>query len=122
MGYRSDVGYVVKFRNIQDRDAYVALCLAKNDTEIAKALDECKHSDQTDPVITFRADDVKWYPDFPDVRAHTFIYQHAYEIGLGGYRFQAIGEDGAEEHDEQDDDGFNLYDYIGTSHTLITNF
>lgn len=121
MGYRSDVGYVIKFRNIQDRDAYITLCLAKNDENITKAIEECDCTHLADPIITFRADDVKWYSDFPDVRAHTFIYQHAHEVGLGGYRFLAVGEDGAEEYDEQDD-GFDLYDYIHTSHQLITDF
>ena len=88
---------------------------------ITKAIEECDCTNKTDPIITFRADDVKWYSDFPDVRAHTFIYQHAHEIGLGGYRFLAVGEDGAEEYDEEDD-GFELYYYIHTNHQLVTDF
>ena len=121
MGYRSDVAYVIKFHSIQDRDAYVALCLAKNDEHITSAIEECNYAHTHSPIITFRADDVKWYSDFTSVKAHQFIYTQARELDMGGYRFVAVGEDGAEDYDEEDMD-FDLSDYIYAIHKLETSF
>ena len=122
MGYRSDVAYVVKFKSIEDRDAYVALCLAKNDEWVTRAIEEdCVYDNKEDPIITFKVTDVKWYSDFPDVKAHTFIYQQARELDMGGYRFVAVGEDGEEDYDEEDMD-FDLSDYIYAVHQLNTSF
>ena len=121
MGYRSDVAYVIKFKSIQDRDAYVALCLAKNDEHITKAIEECGYDNQKDPIITFKETDLKWYSDYPAVKAHTFIYQQARELDMGGYRFVAVGEDGQEDYDEEDMD-FDLSDYICAVHRLETSF
>jgi hypothetical protein len=121
MGYRSDVAYVVKFKSIEDRDAYVALCLAKNDEWITRAIEDCNYNHTHDPIITFRVEDVKWYSDFPDVKAHRFIYEQARELDMGGYRFVAIGEDGQEDYDEEDMD-FDLSDYIRAVHQLETSF
>lgn len=122
MGYRSDVAYVVKFESIEKRDAYVALCLAKNDPFITSAIEEdCVYDNKEDPIITFKATDVKWYQDFPDVKAHQFIYTQARELDMGGYRFVAVGEDGAEDYDEEDMD-FDLSDYIYAVHQLNTSF
>jgi len=121
MGYRSDVAYVVKFESIEKRDAYVALCLAKNDEWITKAMEDCVYDNEKDPIITFKATDVKLYHDFPAVTAHRFIYQQARELDMGGYRFVAIGEDGQEDYDEEDMD-FDLSDYIYAVHKLETSF
>ena len=121
MGYRSDVAYVVKFHSIQDRDAYVSLCLAKNDEWVTRAIEDCVYDNKADPIITFKATDVKWYSDFPDVKAHTFIYQQARELDMGGYRFVGVGEDGQEDYDEEDMD-FDLSDYIYAVHQLNTSF
>jgi hypothetical protein len=123
MGYRSDVAYVIKFDDIQTRDAYVTLMLAHDDEEVRKAIEECEYNNPKDPVITFRADDVKWYPSYPDVKSHTFIYTNAFELEMGSYRFIALGEDGTETFEaEEIHDGHDLYDYINTRHTLDTNF
>ena len=121
MGYRSDVAYVVKFKSIEDRDAYVALCLAKNDEWITKAIEDCVYDNKEDPIITFKATWVKWYSEYPEVKAHTFIYQQASELEMGGYRFMALGEDGAEEYSE-DEMEFDLSDYIYAVHKLETSF
>ena len=40
MGYRSDVAYVIKFKTIEERDAYVTYMSAKNDEHIKQALTE----------------------------------------------------------------------------------
>lgn len=123
MGYRSDVAYVIKFDDIQTRDAYVTLMLAHDDPEVRKAIEECEYDDARDPIITFRTNDVKWYESFPEVQAHTFIYENAHELEMGSYRFIALGEDGQEDcQTECIHDGHDLYEYIGTRHELVTSF
>ena len=124
MGYRSDVAYVIKFDDIETRDNFVTLMLAKNDKHITEAINECEYGYTKDPIITFEATDVKWYDSFDDVKAHHALMHDAIEIYKekgGKYRFISIGEDGAEECDEDDDDG-DLWDYVTTRHEIHTSF
>jgi len=124
MGYRSDVAYVIKFDDIETRDNFVTLMLAKNEPPITQAINECEYGYKDDPIITFEQDSVKWYRDFEDVKAHHALMKDAVEIygkKGGRFRFIAIGEDGAEDFDENDDEG-DLWDYITTVHELQTGF
>ncbi len=123
MGYRSDVAYVIKFDDIQTRDAYVTLMLAHDDPEVRKAIEECEYDDERDPIITFKETDIKGYPSYPDVMAHKFIYENAYALEMGSYRIVTLGEDGAEDFDSEElHDGHDLYEYITTRHELVTSF
>ena len=124
MGYRSHVAYVIKFDDIETRDNFVTLMLAKNDKWITQALDECEYSYQDDPIITFEAQSVKWYKGYDDVEAHHALMRSATQIygeKGGRYRFIGVGEDGAEEFDEDDNEG-DLYEYITTRHEVVTDF
>jgi len=121
MGYRSDVAYVIKFENIEKRDAFVTLMLAKNDKFITTVLDEVCHDRDNDPIITFRCDDTKWYETYAEVQAHHQLMGFADELYGAQYRFIAIGEDGQEDLRENSHDG-ELYDYVSTVHELHTSF
>ena len=123
MGYRSDVAYVIKFKTIEERDAYVTYMSAKNDEHIKQALTEVDFSDKEDPIITFKAENVKWYNGYPSVEAHKFIYSHAHELEVASFRFIAVGEDGQEECEEEviayiD----NLHEYLYAVHRIETSF
>jgi hypothetical protein len=120
MGYRSDVAYVVKFKSFQDRDAYVSLQLAKNEEAMREAMFDCEYEYKSEPMITFETEDIKWYESFPYVIAHTSIYKDAKELFDASYRFYAVGEDGAEEVEEEGDDF--LFEYVHPVHRLQTNF
>lgn len=123
MGYRSDVAYVIKFDDIQTRDAYVTLMLAHDDENVRRAMEECEYDETRDAIITFKETDIKWYPSYPDVIAHTFICTNAHELEMGSYRIVTLGEDGQEDCEtECIHDGHDLYDYITTRHILETNF
>jgi hypothetical protein len=121
MGYRSDVAYVIKFKDIAQRDAFVGLMMAKNDANITQAIEETEHEWTDDPIITFKQDDVKWYESFPDVQAHHTLMDEAAELYEAVYRFIALGEDGQEDYRSVDDNG-DLYDYVVTEHKLHTSF
>jgi len=124
MGYRSDVAYVIKFNDIETRDNFVTLMLAKNEPPITQAISECEYGYTEDPIITFKQESVKWYDSFEDVQAHQQLMNDAVEIygkKGGRYRFISVGEDGAEECNEDDDEG-DLWDYITTTHAVNTMF
>ena len=125
MGYRSDVAYVIKFNDIETRDNFVTLMLAKNDKWITQALDECEYRYDDDPVITFETNSVKWYDTYDEVIAHNALMHeavHIYGGEKGGrFRFISVGEDGAEDFNESDDEG-DLYEYITTVHAVQTSF
>ena len=120
MGYRSDVVYVVKFKSFQDRDAYVSLQLAKNNEHITEALHECDYEYRTEPLLTYTADDTKWYDTYTSVQAHTLIYKQAEELFNASWRFVEVGEDGQETVQDGGDD--NLFDYVDTTHSIRTDF
>jgi hypothetical protein len=92
MGYRSEVAYVIEFHTVQDRDAFVALMLAKNEEALTEAINETDH-DYAKPIITFSAENVKWYPEYIDVQAHDHIYKQAHELYDAAYKFLRLGED-----------------------------
>lgn len=125
MGYRSEVAYVIKFDDIETRNNFITLMLAKNDEHITRAVEECEYGYEDDPVITFEAQDVKWYESYDDVKAHHALMREAVEIygeeKGGRFRFIGVGEDGAEQFDEDDSEG-DLYEYITTVHELRTDF
>ena len=124
MGYRSDVAYVIKFNDIETRDNFITLMLAKNNPQLTQAIKELEYGYKEDPIITFEATDVKWYRDFEDVKVHHQLMRDAVEIFKhkgGRFRFIAVGEDGAEDFDEDDSEN-DLYDYITTVHAIETGF
>lgn len=125
MGYRSEVAYVIKFNDFETRDNFVTLMLAKNDSNITDALEDCEYGYKDDPIITYSATDIKWYETYDYVKAHRHLMHSATEIygeeKGGRYRFIGVGEDGAEDFDEDDNEG-DLYEYITTVHELRTDF
>ena len=123
MGYRSDVAYVIKFDEIEQRDAFVVLMRAKNDALITQALDEIKHDNTKDPIITFFCESTKWYENYPDVAAHHTLMDQAQDLYGASYRFVRVGED-ANDVDVQDTDdkGFDLWEYVEPITTIRTSF
>ena len=120
MGYRSDVAYVIRFETAEQRDTFVELVKHRND-DWTQAILECE-TEYEEPIITFEVQDVKWYSDYKDVRAHNALMEWAVELyPEAGWRIIQLGEDGAEEVD-QGGDHDDLWDYLYTSHSLNTEF
>ena len=93
MGYRSEVSYIIAFEHMKDRDAYVDMIRVKKDKYLTEALNEC-HIPKTEPTIFFHDTHYKWYDEYPEVEAHTSLYQDA--RGMFGdavdYKFVRVGE------------------------------
>jgi hypothetical protein len=116
MGYRSSVSYVIRFETHAKRDEYVALVLAKNDPHLTKALGQCyvptSNEQLDDPVIYFNVVDWKWYSDYPEVKAHTTLYEWAHELypDACDYRFIRVGENPDDIDEESTHGNFDEYD------------
>ena len=123
MGYTSDVAYVIKFDDIEQRDAFVVLMRAKNDALTTQALDEIGHDDDKDPIITFSCESTKWYAGYPDVQVHHRLMARANELYGASYRFVRIGED-VNDIDIQDLDekGLDLWEYVEPITSIRTSF
>jgi hypothetical protein len=122
MGYRSDVAYIIEFESYEDRDTYahLKLALVPDDPE-HQAMLECEYESKSRPIITFQAYDVKWYPDYGDVRAHTRLYINSTDVfETARWRFVALGEDG--QTDENANDDGELYEALHVVHQLNCSF
>lgn len=122
MGYRSDVAYVISFKTIDKREAFVNLMLAKNDENITNALKELGVEDVNDEyfVLIFDVSAVKWYETYPDVQAHHDLMDQARELFDADYRFVRVGEDqGDIEVTEGGENGCELWEFVDAE-TRIT--
>lgn len=117
MGYRSEVAYVIKFKDSEDREAYINLLLVAKDEHTTQALKEL--SKLEDNKLFFHATDVKWYDSYPDVKAHTQIYLQAVELfEEAGYRYTRIGEELEDIEIEEDGDYDDLWDYTSINRSI----
>ena len=115
MGYRSDVAYVIRFKDCAERDTFVQLVNNKNDRWMSEALSECDYEHKERPLITFSEESQKWYESYPDVRAHHDLIDYALEVfqATTGYRFVRVGEDqGDVEINEGGEDCSDLYEIL----------
>ena len=121
MGYRSNVAYVIRFHTTTERDVFTELVRHRRDDELTEAINDCETRYEA-PIITYYAEDIKWYEGCKYVEAHKAIMEWAVELYKNaGYRILEVGEDGKEEVNE-DGDTDELYDYIYSSHQVHTDF
>jgi hypothetical protein len=127
MGYRSDVGYKIKF----DKDVPWAKDIPVSDALAeAKAKDETKlcfddddgafEIDEKNLFIKFYAESVKWYDDYSDVQCHEalleladdWITQQVEDKRLEGscirWGFVRIGEENDDIDERHNNDGYEL--------------
>ncbi len=126
MGYRSDVGYVIAFENVEELKKFVAINMLISGRR--EALQECGvFIGQTDdrPMLFYHAEDIKWYSSFPEVQAHTellnFVDEQFCDGGIiAGYKFIRIGED-AEDIVQTDGGDHSLipWDALHVSRSLV---
>ena len=129
MGYRSEVAYVIAFEDKPTLNEFISLVMLKGGAE-AEALKECQIEVSEGAFscyrINFYAGDVKWYDSYPEVEAHTWLYQYAVERFEDNcaYRFLRIGEEQADIEDEHSDpsDKFDLYQDFYTRSTMEIPF
>ena len=105
MGYRSDVAYVIGFKDRQVMSEFIAVVMAVGTDHQRDALKEC-HLDWEHHSINFHESDVKWYDDFPEVQAHHELMKMALERDeKNGFSFTRLGEDMNDVQEETEEIG-----------------
>lgn len=116
MGYRSEVAYRIVFKDKEVLNEFIALVMMKGGLE-AQALRECEievlDNGRDECYVNFYAQDVKWYESFPDVAAHTWLYEYAVERfeDDSAYFFIRIGEN-SDDIEESEGGSDDFIDYV----------
>ena len=125
MGYRSDVTGMIKFKSHKDRELFMLtvqaredslhkMCFGNDDEDMNWDLDY-----KEEPIMTFEFTNVKWYNEFPEVKAHYALCEFAVETYEAQWLIVQIGEDGATEEEGEYED---LQDYIYVVQHIETHF
>jgi len=137
MGYRSDVGYKIKFdkelewlpsipveaRTITSKDlfnTFLAEAKSREDTKLCFEDDDGVFKiDEDNLAISFFASGVKWYESYPDVDCHEsllnlaneWIYQHEDDERFYSpvrWGFCRIGEENDDLEERNNNEGYDL--------------
>ena len=125
MGYRSDVAYKIKFSNIETMRLFVTEAKTKSEMDLVWTdLGEGLELNEEKLFIKFEAESVKWYDDYPDVKAHNALLDLVREYineedtkakeGFESwentieYGYARIGENDDDIHTESSDNGSDL--------------
>ena len=135
MGYRSQVGLRIEFLNIEDRKKCVELLSEEDQQQIALLQTDGGYPSlsETEKGFTLQCTDMKWYDDYPYVKALTNLVELAKElsgedddskwIDSSGYFCRAGEEFGDIEefawHSSWDPEGLNGWN-LGRAHVTIT--
>ena len=111
MGYRSEVKYVISFKDEEQRDLFCELVKQKGDEEMTKAVEEL---DKRERYLVASFDHVKWYPEYPDVKSHHALMAFSRVVfeDDAGWRFVRIGEEDNDVEVFSDDPNDELWDVI----------
>lgn len=135
MGYRSDVAYTIRFKDVGAMTLFIT---EAKDKGLEKALDECDIV-QDKFQINFSAEGVKWYDSYPEVQAHQALiklakdwcegdrHEHTRQTGDStymageeyklGFIFAAVGEDTND--CEEDCDGDSDWDWLRVERRVV---
>lgn len=125
MGYRSEVAYVLRFKNREQRELFVSLQRAKADTHINEALDELVELEED--KMAYHAYSVKWYDSYEDVQAHETLMHETLELfnteqDITGYRFIRIGEEYEDVVVQDHGDADELWEYLEVHRSVNISF
>jgi hypothetical protein len=115
MGYRSEVAYVIRFKDKAMRELFVSMQRAKADPHINEALNETVEIE--DCLLGYHADHVKWYEEYEGVKAHETLMSDSIDLfnkdeDITGWRFVRLGEEAEDNIQEEDGNSDDLYEYV----------
>lgn len=123
MGYISDVAYVIHFDTVENRDNFITLLHAKNETHTNAALSEVEYKYSAHPIITFYQKGRKWYESYPEVQAHHALMRDAEKLFGAEWRFVRVGEDNDDLQIESGGDGnYELWEYVDPVRSIRVDF
>lgn len=132
MGYRSEVAYVIRFKDKEQRELFINLQRAKADKAINEALNELVEVE--DNMLGYHAEYVKWYSDYPEVKAHETLMTDSIDLfgdenpdtpdydDQAGYKFIRLGEESDDNEDEERGNTECLYEYVDWTKSITTAF
>lgn len=125
MGYRSEVAYVLRFKDKEQRETFINIQRAKADTHINTALDELVELEED--KLAYHAYSVKWYESYEDVQAHEKLMGDTLELfnqdkDIAGYRFIRIGEEYEDVVVSDNGDSDELWEYLDVHGTIGVSF
>jgi hypothetical protein len=125
MGYRSEVAYVIRFKDKAMRELFVSLQRAKANPDINEALDELVEVE--DCLLGYHADCVKWYDEYTGVKAHETLMGDSIDLfnkdkDITGYRFVRLGESQDDNEDREDGNSDDLYEYVNWTRSMSLSF
>jgi hypothetical protein len=125
MGYRSEVAYVIRFKNKAMRELFVNLQQAKADKHINEALSELVEVE--DCLLGYHADHVKWYDEYDGVKAHETLMHDSIDMfnqdeDIVGWRFVRLGEESDDNVQEEGGNSDELYEYVDWHKSMSLSF
>ena len=129
MGHRSNVAYVIRFKNKEQCDAFINIQLAKADKWITEAIGDLTRVE--DHVLGFHYDHAKWYDDYEDVKAHQTLLHESIAMfnqpstpydDQAGYRFVRLGEEDDDNEVAEEGNAEQLYEYIEWYRNIEVSF
>lgn len=118
MGYRSDVAYVIRFKDEAQRQTFEELVKHTEDEWMIKALEELQSKGEH---LVFNQGDIKWYESYEDVKGHYRLLHYSCDVYEEDamWRLVRIGE---EYNDVEVEEGGNacgdLYDIIRPARSI----
>jgi hypothetical protein len=141
MGYRSNVGYVIVFKSpdksvmsgapetTNPEKAFAEfshflehiLGFIKNNDTHGMVSEEFKYMqiDKDKMIISYHAEDIKWYEDYPFVQWHMDLLKQVKTYETGNYRLIRIGDDLEDNEEDTHDPTAFMYDYINLRREVI---
>lgn len=137
MGYRSEVAYKIKFSDEGQWNMFLLEAKSKPETRLCFE-DESLAVVHDEQEVRFYADNVKWYPDFEDVKCHHYLLELCDEYNMrqdkafvdakeatinpswASYLFRRIGE--SEDDIEEQHGGDPDWDWIELNRSLTPNW
>jgi hypothetical protein len=115
MGYRSEVAYVIRFKDKAMRELFLNIQRAKADPHINEALNELVEIE--DCLLGYHADHVKWYEGYEGVEAHHTLMSDSIDMfnqdeDIVGWRFVRLGEESDDNIQEENGNSDELYEYV----------
>jgi hypothetical protein len=125
MGYRSEVAYVIRFKDKAMRELFVNLQRAKADKHINEALSELVEVE--DCLLGYHADWVKWYDGYEGVKAHETLMSDSIDMfnqdeDIVGWRFVRLGEESDDNVQEENGNSDELYEYVDWTKAMSLSF
>ncbi len=125
MGYRSEVAYVIRFKDKAMRELFINLQRAKADKHINEALSELVEVE--DCLLGYHADHVKWYEGYEGVKAHETLMEDSIDMfnqdeDIVGWRFVRLGEESDDNIQAEAGNSDELYEYVDWHKSMSLSF